>query len=164
MQPQATDPEIFPPQRYLLSDRWLARLAALLDDEFRLPGIGTRFGLDPLVGLIPGFGDVITGVLSFAFVFAAFERRLPRVTAARMVANILIDTLGGTLPVFGDLFDVYWKSNRMNYNLLLRHRAAPYAQHSWKDWLFFAALVVIVAAIVVLPLVFLAWIIHLLRR
>src|SRR5947209_1721470 len=114
-------------------------------------------------GLIPGFGDVIGGILSFAFVFAAFERRLPRITIARMVANILIDTVGGTLPIFGDLFDMYWKANRMNYNLLLRNRTARRA-HSWRDWLFFAALVLIVAEIVLLPLVFLAWIIHLLRK
>jgi uncharacterized membrane protein YidH (DUF202 family) len=156
-------PEVLPPRRYIFSDTTLARLAAMLDDEFRIPGLGARFGLDPLIGLIPGFGDVIGGILSFAFVFAAFERRLPRITIARMVANILIDTLGGTLPVFGDLFDMYWKANRMNYNLLLRNRTAPRA-HSWRDWLFFAALVLIVAAIVLLPLMFLAWIIHLLRK
>jgi hypothetical protein len=158
------DPEILPPQRYILSDQALARLAALLDDEFRIPGIGARFGLDPLVGLIPGFGDVIGGILSFVFVFAAFERRLPRVTVARMIANILIDTLGGTLPIFGDVFDVYWKSNRMNYNLLLRHRRAMSHAHTWPDWLFFAALILIAAVLVLLPLVFLIWIVSLLRR
>jgi hypothetical protein len=158
------DPEILPPRRYLLSDRALERLAAILDDEFRIPGIGARFGLDPLLGLVPGFGDVVGGLLSFVFVFAAYERSLPRITIARMVANIAIDTFGGTLPIFGDVFDIYWKSNRMNYNLLLRDRAARAGQHSWRDWLFFAALIVIVAAIVVLPLAFLVWIISLLRR
>ena len=158
------DPEVLPPHRRLLSDSALDRLAALLDDEFRIPGIGTRFGLDPLIGLIPGFGDVIGGLLSFVFVFAAFERGLARITLARMIANILIDTFGGALPIFGDVFDVYWKSNRMNYNLLLRHRAAPHAAHSWRDWLFFVALVLIVAAVVFLPLAFLVWIINLLRR
>src|SRR5215472_8434586 len=74
------------------------RLAAPLDDEFRIPGIATRFGLDPRVGLIPGFGDAIGGIVGLVFVFAAFERSLPCVTVARMIANILIDTLGGTLP------------------------------------------------------------------
>jgi hypothetical protein len=156
--------EVLPPRRYLLTDQALERLAAILDDEFRIPGIGARFGLDPLVGLIPGFGDVIGAILSFAFVFAAFERRLPRVTVARMLANILIDTLGGTLPIFGDVFDVYWKSNRMNYNLLVRYREAPRVRQPLRDWLFFAVLILIAAVLVLLPLAFLAWIIHLLRR
>ncbi|HZU23409.1 MAG TPA: DUF4112 domain-containing protein [Terriglobales bacterium] len=157
------EPDVLPPRRYLLSDQGLARLAAILDDEFRIPGLGARFGLDPLIGLIPGFGDLIGGLLSFAFVFAAYERRLSRVTIARMIANILIDTLGGTLPIFGDIFDVYWKSNRMNYNLLLRNRAATHA-HTWRDWLFFAALLLILLVMALLPLAFLVWIIHLLRR
>lgn len=155
-------PEVLPPRPSLLSDAALDRLAAILDDEFHIAGL--RFGLDPLIGLIPGFGDVIGALLSFVFVVAGVQRRLPRITIARMIANILIDTLGGTLPIFGDAFDVYWKSNRMNFNLLQRHRASPEARHTWRDWLFFALLLIIAAAIVLFPLAFLAWIVYLLRR
>src|SRR5438270_12280738 len=113
--------ETLPPHRPLLNDFVLERLAAVLDDEFRIPGIGTRIGLDPLIGLVPGFGDVIGAALSLIFVLAAWQRRLPRITIARMIANILIDTLVGTLPIFGNIFDAYWKANRMNLSLLQRH-------------------------------------------
>ena len=166
MPTSSPEPEIIPPGRPIprLSDVTLDRLATIQDDQFRVPGTSLRFGLDPVIGLLPGIGDVITGLASFLFVYAAWERGLPRVTIARMLTNIAIDTLTGTLPVFGDLFDAYWKSNRMNYNLLLRQRMAPRARHTSRDWLFFLVLALIVAAMIVLPLVVLVWIVHLLRK
>jgi len=160
------EPEIIPPGRPIprLSDAALDRLASLLDDQFRVPGTSLRFGLDPIIGLLPGIGDMISGLAGFLFVYAAWERGLPRVTIARMLTNIAIDTLTGTLPIFGDLFDAYWKSNRMNYNLLLRQRMSPRAYHTSRDWLFFLMLALVVAAMVVVPLVVLVWLVHLLRR
>jgi hypothetical protein len=166
MPARAPEPEIIPPGQPIprLSDAALDRLASMLDDQFRVPGTSLRFGLDPIIGLVPGIGDVITGLAALLFVYAAWERGLPRVTIARMVTNIAVDTLGGTLPIFGDLFDAYWKSNRMNYNLLLRQRRIPRAQQTGRDWLFFLVLAVIVAALVILPLAVMVWIVHLLRR
>src|SRR5437588_12806542 len=120
-----TEPEILSPRRPPtrgLSDEQLNHLAGVLDDIFHIPGTKIRFGLDPIVGLVPGLGDIITGLLSFLIVFAAWQRGLPRIAISRMVANIAIDTLLGSIPILGDVFDTVWKSNRMNYNLLVRYR------------------------------------------
>jgi hypothetical protein len=86
------------------------------------------------------------------------------VTLLRMVVNIGVDSVAGTLPVFGDLFDFYWKSNRMNYKLLQRHALRPEGRHSWRDWLFLWAIFVILLAMALLPLMVLGAIIYLLRR
>src|SRR5437016_1639335 len=143
------EPEIIPPgapwprrDTGALSDESLGRLASILDDGVAIPGTSIRFGIDPIIGLIPGIGDVLGSLASFMFVLAGWRRGLPSVTLLRMLVNIAIDTLCGTLPIFGDLFDVYWKSNRMNYNLLLRHSAAPHVDHTWRDWLFLWGIVI----------------------
>src|SRR4051794_13289412 len=116
------EPQVLPPLRPQsgLSDESLEIVASLLDDFFRIPGTSIRFGLDPLIGLIPGLGDALSGFASFLIVFAAWQRRLPRVTIARMVANIGLDTLVGSIPFLGDAFDAAWKSNRRNVELLKR--------------------------------------------
>jgi uncharacterized protein DUF4112 len=148
------EPEIIPPgqDRAVLTDRNLDRLAGLLDDAFAIPGTPIRFGLDPIVGLIPGLGDILTSLISFLIVLAAWQRGLPMITITRMVVNIAIDTLLGTVPVAGDLFDVFWKSNRMNYNLLLRGQRKRGSQ-TWRDWAFLIFLCVSAAAILIVPVV-----------
>ncbi|SRR5258706_15109518 len=168
---QQGDPEIIPPgvpwpraQSSALSDESLDRLASFLDDGVAVPGTKLRFGIDPIIGLIPGIGDALGALASFVFVFAGWRRGLPSVTLVRMVANILIDSLGGTLPVFGDLFDLFWKSNRMNYNLLRRQSVAPQVDHSWRDWLFLWGALALVVAVALLPLVLLVWIVSLFRQ
>ena len=167
------EPEIIPPnapwpqpvpESGLLSDTGLDRLASLLDDGFAVPGTSLRFGLDPIIGLIPGIGDLLGGLASFLFVFAGWQRGLPQVTMLRMVVNIAIDSLGGTLPLIGDAFDVYWKSNRMNFELLQRHALAPHRNHTWRDWLFLWMVIVILILLALLPIMILASIIYLLRR
>jgi len=164
----ASEPVIIPPGEYKprgrdpLNDEALDQLASVLDDLFHIPGTRIRFGLDPLIGLIPGLGDAISGAVSMLIVFAAWQRGLPRITLARMVANVAIDSLLGSMPIFGDLFDVWWKSNRMNVNLLRRAEASP-RRRRWHDWLFFALLMLVIAAIAALPIVMLIWIAHLLR-
>ena len=161
------EPEILPPRRPPvrgLTDENLDQLAGVLDDIFHIPGTKIRFGLDPIVGLVPGLGDIITGLLSFLIVFAAWQRGLPRVTIMRMVANIGIDTLTGTVPIVGDLFDMMWKSNRMNYNLLVRYREGRRKGLVARDWLFFLFLLLCAAALVVLPIVVIVAVFHWLRR
>ena len=126
-------------------------------------GTGIRFGLDPLIGLVPGLGDFITGAMSFLIIYGAWQRGLPRVTMTRMFVNIAIDTLSGIVPIAGDVFDMFWKSNRMNYNLLVRYRSGVRRELLALDWLFFLLLLVSAAALVVLPIVIVVGIIHLLR-
>jgi hypothetical protein len=161
----ANQPEILPPRRSSrgLTDEQLDHLASVLDDIFHIPGTKIRFGLDPIVGLVPGLGDIITGLLSFLIVFAAWQRGLPRIALSRMVANIAIDTLLGSIPIFGDVFDTVWKSNRMNYNLLVRYRGGVRQGLVTRDWLFFVVLLIGIAIVVVLPIAIVVGLYHLLR-
>src|SRR3954471_7630350 len=160
------EPEIIPPRRVPvnITDEQLEQLTRLLDDIFVIPGTNIRFGLDPLIGLIPGLGDFITGIMSFLIIYGAWQRGLPKVTMARMFANIAIDTVVGIIPIGGDFFDAAWKSNRMNYNLLMRTKGGAEKSHTLHDWLFLLALALGMMVLVVLPVVallFLArWIFH----
>lgn len=164
------EPEIIPPsvprsgpwrQRApVISDEQLEHLATLLDDCFHIPGTFIRFGWDPIIGLIPGLGDIVTGLMSFLIIYGAWQRGLPKVTMTRMFVNIAIDTLGGTVPVIGDAFDVYWKSNRMNYNLLMRAKGGIRTSHTVRDWLFLISLALGMMALVVLPVVAFIWLVR----
>ncbi len=122
----------------------LERLSWLMDDLFRVPGLGWRFGLDALVGLIPGLGDTATSLVSFYILAAGVRYRVPKITLLRMGLNIGIDYLLGSLPVVGDLFDAWWKSNQMNVELL-RKRATVSAATARKgrmsDWLFVGGII-----------------------
>ncbi len=122
----------------------LERLSWLMDDLFRVPGLGWRFGLDAVVGLIPGFGDTATTLVSFYILAAGVRYRVPKITMLRMGLNIGIDYLLGSLPVVGDLFDAWWKSNQMNVELL-RKRATVSAAEARKgrmsDWLFVGSII-----------------------
>jgi len=122
----------------------LDHLAWLMDDLFRVPGIGWRFGLDAVIGLIPGLGDTATSLVSFYILASAVRYRVPKITMLRMGCNIGIDYLLGSLPIAGDLFDAWWKSNRMNV-ALLRNRATVDITEARKgrmsDWLFVGVLI-----------------------
>lgn len=161
VEPEIIPPE--PPEGEALTDDSLAVLASLLDDAFRIPGTPIRFGLDPLIGLIPGLGDLIGGIASFVIIFAAWQRGLPRVTISRMLANNAIDTLLGTVPFVGDVFDVAWKANRKNLNLLQREARRPQRQQ-WRDWLFLAAVAVAAVVLMAIPVVVLWFIVQAVRR
>jgi hypothetical protein len=89
-----------------------------MDDLFRVPVLGWRFGLDALIGLIPGFGDTATSLVSFYILAAAVRYRVPKITLLRMGLNIALDYVVGSLPIVGDVADAWWKSNQMNVELL----------------------------------------------
>ena len=97
--------------------RGVYRLAWLLDESIRLPG-GLRIGLDGILGLIPGVGDVVGMGLSGVIIADAARRGLPGAILARMVTNVLIETVVGAIPLFGDLFDFVWKANSRNLRLM----------------------------------------------
>jgi hypothetical protein len=93
-------------------------LATLLDTAFILPGTNVRFGLDAIIGLVPGIGDVITTAMSLYIVHEARQLGAPRHVVLRMLANVMLDGLVGAVPVVGDAFDVLWRANRRNMRLL----------------------------------------------
>jgi len=143
--------------RPLTSDEHLDHIAALLDDMFRIPGTQIRFGLDALIGWVPGIGDAMAGTASFLIVFASWRRGAKAVTLARMISNVLLETAIGAIPVAGDVFHVFWKANRRNYRLLMREKEQPGA-NTRRDWLFLAVILSAVVAAVVTPMVILVWI------
>lgn len=158
-----TQPEVLPPASdalhnrtragsRLFADQNLDLLAHLLDDWFRIPGTSIRFGIDGIIGLIPGLGDILAGLASCIIVIAAWFRGIPYVTLARMVVNIGIDVLIGAIPILGDMFDIAWKANRRNYNLMTRHLQQPH-KHTWKDYLFLAGILAVLGAIFAAPVV-----------
>jgi hypothetical protein len=101
--------------------RRIETLAYWLDDRYRVPGTGFRVGLDGIVGLIPGVGDVVTNGLTAYVIYLAWRLGIPATTLARMLANLGIDTVVGIVPLAGDLFDLGFKANRRNLRLLHRH-------------------------------------------
>jgi hypothetical protein len=98
-------------------------LAQLLDSAFVLPGTNIRFGLDALIGLVPGIGDLISTVLSLFIVREARALGAPRLMVARMLANVALDGVIGAVPLVGDAFDVAWRANRRNVTMLQKHLA-----------------------------------------
>ena len=98
-------------------------LARLLDSAIPIPGTSWKVGFDPLIGLIPGIGDLIGAVLSGYIIVQAARAEVPTLTLARMLANVGFDTLVGAIPALGDVFDAAWKSNTRNVALLERHLA-----------------------------------------
>ena len=141
-----------PSKQSVKVDESLERLSWLMDDLIRIPGINWRFGLDALVGLIPGFGDTVTSMVSFYILASAVRYRVPKVTLLRMGLNIGIDYLVGTIPFVGDFFDAWWKSNQMNVALLSK-RATVSAEQARKgkssDWLFVGLIILLLAGLAI---------------
>jgi hypothetical protein len=137
----------------------LRSLQRFLDDAFRVPGTSLRFGWDPIIGLVPWLGDVLTAVFSCAIVLQAHHMRVPRVVQMRMVLNVAIDVIAGALPFVGDVADVFWKSNARNFDLLERHAAQPQPATTG-DWLFVIGLIAVIVLIAAVPLVMLYWVVH----
>jgi hypothetical protein len=154
-------PEILSPRTRrggkAFDDEHLDILAHLLDDWFRIPGTSIRFGLDGIVGFIPGIGDLIGGIASCIIIVAAWMRGVSYVTLARMLANWGIEVVLGMVPVLGNLFDIGWKANRRNYALLTGSLADPQGEKR-RSWLFFIVLCAVLIAMLILPLVLGAWI------
>lgn len=104
--------------------RRVRALGWLLDNSIPIPGTGRRIGLDAVIGLVPGIGDLAGGVLSGYIILEAARAQVPTLTLVRMLGNVGIDTLVGVVPAVGDLFDAAWKANTKNVVLLEGHLAA----------------------------------------
>lgn len=141
------------------TDEHLDTIATVLDDIFRVPGTKIRFGLDAIIGWVPGIGDAAAGIASFLIVFAAWHRGTPRVTLARMIANVVLETGVGAIPLIGDGFHVVWKANRRNFRLLMRERYQP-SVNQRRDWLYLLFILVIGLAVFSLPFIILIWLLR----
>jgi hypothetical protein len=148
---------------WLFRDRTLRGVEVLLDEAFRIPGTRIRFGIDGIVGLVPGLGDVLAGILSLVIPLAAWIRGVPYVTLVRMAVNIGIGVLVGTIPVLGDAFDIFWKANSRNYRLLSRHLGEP-RRHTWRDWAFLALIAGALGLVFALPVLLALWLLAWLLR
>lgn len=133
--------------------KWAEHLVTLLDDRFRIPGTDVRFGLDPVIGILfPGIGDAVTGAGSIGLLALALRRGVPRVILFRMILNILVDVFAGALPIVGDIFDVAYKSNRRNLELIREHEA-PESKPTALDYAIVTLGVSLAILSIVVPLV-----------
>ena len=146
------------------SARSLESLRALqrwLDEAFRVPGTSFRFGWDPIIGLVPWVGDVLTAMMSLAIIAQAHRMRLPRVVQIRMLLNVVIDVGLGVVPIVGDVIDVVWKSNSKNMALVERH-ATEVRPATFGDWLFVVGIAAAVIAVAFIPVVVVYWLVNVL--
>src|SRR5580692_5662980 len=159
--PTTAKPEIITPRTKrggkMFDDEHLDILSHILDDFIQIPGTSIRFGLDGIVGFIPGVGDAIGGIASCIIIVAAWVRGVPSPVLARMVANVVIEVVVGSVPVLGDIFDIAWRANRRNYALLVGSVDEP-RKHTVQSWLFLGTLCLVLAALILLPMLLLTWI------
>ncbi len=129
------------------NDAIVRLIAHVMDNLFKVPGSNWRFGLDPLLGLLPYYGDTIANLVSAAVLSQAGRFGVPRIVIARMAMNVLINAIVGSVPVFGDAFSFWFKSNARNYELLQRH-AGKRRYPSKGDWVFVITLTVVLVAVI----------------
>ena len=139
----------------------LRRLAVLLDNSIPIPGTGVRVGLDALMGLIPGAGDLAGGAFSLYILMQAARMGVPRPLLARMGTNLVVDVVVGAVPILGDLFDAGFKANVRNLALLERHVSRPVAS-TRTSRRFVALLALLVGCCIVGAIAVLVWLVHLL--
>lgn len=101
--------------------RRLQRIAKLMDSQVRVPGLGLRIGADAVLGLVPGVGDALSGLIGAYLIYEAHRLGIPRSAVLRMVANTAIDTAIGAIPFAGDIWDFFFRANDRNMQILARH-------------------------------------------
>ncbi len=142
--------EVLPPeekQRRQALEPLFKWLALVMDEFIRVPGTKFKFGLDPLLGLLPGIGDTGSALISAFALIQAARLGVPKVLLVRMSLNILINEVVGIIPVVGDAFSFWFKSNARNYQIIRNHTVAPGAGPRRSDWLFVITVLVLLAGI-----------------
>ena len=129
--------------------RWWAEL---LDSRFRIPGTNIRFGIDPILSLIPGFGEMTTPIFTMALLAQALRLNLPKVVILRMVINALLDAAIGAIPVVGEVADLFWRANVANLALLERY-ARPGVRPTTGDFAFVWGMTAIMGLLVAIPVI-----------
>ena len=158
--------ELLPPERETTTlDPLLEELADWMDTKFEIPGLRWRFGLDAVLGLIPGLGDAVMFFVSCYMLSAAARYGVPRIVILRMGLNVAVDLAIGSIPILGDFLDIAWKANTRNVQLLRRTLQTPERSRlrgTWADWLFvigaFVALFLALTVVVGLTWTVIGWV------
>jgi len=134
-----TNPQVIPQADRL---RFARFLADLLDRRFTIPGTSIRIGLDPILGFIPGVGDLLANLTGSLILLIAAQLGVPKIALARMGINIGINTILGAVPIFGDIISIWYRSNVRNMELLERYLARQSRRVELTDWMFVIGLIV----------------------
>ncbi len=118
-------------------------LARILDTAVVIPGTQIRIGVDPLIGLLPGIGDAIASLLGTAMLAMASQLQVPKIVMARMSLNIVLNGVIGTIPVVGDFFSIWFRSNARNAELLRRHSRSVRTRSTLVDWGFVLGVLIV---------------------
>ena len=134
-------------------------LADLLDKRFTIPGTQIRFGLDPVLGLIPGIGDTLANITGATILIFAARSRVPKIILLRMALNIAINSLIGAIPLLGDLFSIWFKSNVKNVQLLEKYLNSETHGARAVDWLIVTGLLLGLAFVLVMVAIAITWLV-----
>ena len=135
---------------------WLRWWANLLDARFVIPGTRIRFGIDPILALVPGLGDLASPIFAFALIAQGVYQGVPKVVVLRMVGNALIDAFIGAIPLAGVVGDIFWRANLRNLALLERH-SRPGVRPTRADYLFVALVALVFGLVVLIPVLIALW-------
>jgi len=141
----------------------LETLSRYLDGLFQVPGIGWKFGLDSIVGLVPNVGDISTALVSFYILIAGVRYGVPKITLLRMAFNIGLDYLVGVIPFIGDAFDFIWRSNKQNMDLI-RERGEGLGKGTMGDWAFVILIILLLLGLLLGSIIFSLLILGLLAK
>jgi hypothetical protein len=134
-------------------DPFIALMARLMDDIFVIPGTRIRFGLDPLIGLLPAFGATASAGVSLVLIALSARRGVPKIVLVHMATNVMVNTALDSVPVVGDALSIFYRSNARNYELLQKHAGTTKRPSTRGDWIFLGALLLGVVGVVALMII-----------
>lgn len=124
--------------------KWIDKISNLLDSKFKIPGTRFRFGLDPILGLFPGVGDMTTFTISSMLIMTMAKKGVSEKVIVLMILNVVIDTIFGAIPILGNIFDFFFKANERNVRLLKKHYQEGKYQGSGKGIIIFTLISLVV--------------------
>jgi hypothetical protein len=137
--------------------RFARFLADLLDQRFMIPGTSIRIGLDPIISLIPGVGDLLANLTGSLILLIAAQLGVPKIVIARMGANVALNTLIGAIPILGDILSIWFRSNVRNVELLQQYLGRPNKRAGFADWLLVIGLVIVLIALLAFIVLVSVW-------
>ena len=145
-------------RRFVANLPWLRGWADLLDSRFRVPGTQIRFGIDPLLSLIPGLGELVSPIFAIVLIAQGLGQGVPKVVVGRMVINALVDACLGAVPIAGNVADIFWRANNENLALLERY-AQPGHKPTPSDYAFVFAIAAVLGLLVAVPMFIGVWLV-----